>query len=1088
MRPPWKRSRNGLQARTRRTRASVLARPGLEPLEDRLVPAITLNLAVAPTSSYGVNNSLVVQYANTGTTAEHAPLLVLSADNADLWLESDPTIVGTSLQLLATGPTAAAGTLAPGASGSIVVDFTSTSSSAGAVNFSLSQLTPGQTIDWSSLEAGMQPSSISAAAWPAVFANFTANVGSTTDSYQAALDADATYLTQLGEPTNDVARLVVYEINKANDAFSTTTLADAVDAALPTPGSLSLSFERWFRPGVAGRYQIGTLGLGWINNWAITASMDGNGNVTISESGALRYFALQDDGSYLGNWGDHGVLTKLSGGGYQLTEMDRSSTVFNADGTLHSIQDSNGNRITASYTAGLLSRLTASNGEFLTLSYTKGLLTQVTDSTGETSTYTYDVTGQHLLSYTDEFGKTTYTYVSGQGAAAQNALASITYADNSHEYFSYDAEGRLIDDHQDNNQEDTKISYVAAGGYTTTDADGNKTTVLTDDSGQVCETIDPLGNVIHYTYDLSGNLAAVNGPQGSNYVYAYDSKGNLTSATDPLGLTTQFTYDASNNLTSYTDAKGNTTRYAYDSSNDLSSITYADGTEEQYKNYNPLGEAAQFVNANGKAIGYQYNAQGLVTKESFADGSSYSYTYDVHGNLLTATGASGRITFKYQDSANPDLLTEVDYPNGQFLKFSYNTIGQRIRSVDQTGFTVNYTYDALGRLEELTDGKGNLVVQYVYDAAGNLIQQDNGNGTFTTYTYDGNGDVLSITNHAPSTGGTSYNPAKSKVNSFDQYTYDALGDVLTDTNQDGKWTYTYDADGQLTKAVFTPNSSNPDRLTSQNLQYVYDAAGNRVSQTVNGVTTTYITNDVNEYTSSTTNGVTTKYQYDNDGNLISQTTGGSTTSYAYNELDELTGVSGPGQTATYTYDSLGNRNSETVNGTTTRFLIDPFGLGDVASTYSGNGSLIAHYTYGFGLTSQVGAGGSAAYYDFNLTGNTIGITDATGSYCNKYSYLPFGQMTSITAKLANPFTFAGQFGVMQDGSSLFNMAARDYSSTTGQFLSNDPLGLAGGDANVRRYVANSPANAVDPGYLNSASDAFPTHTGSQLPSEPSEKH
>ena len=78
----------------------------------------------------------------------------------------------------------------------------------------------------------------------------------------------------------------------------------------------------------------------------------------------------------------------------------------------------------------------------------------------------------------------------------------------------------------------------------------------------------------------------------------------------------------------------------------------------------------------------------------------------------------------------------------------------------------------MGRLSELTDGNGNLIVLYTYDAAGNLIQKDNGNGTFTIYTYDGDGDVLSITNYAPSTGSTSYVPANSAVNSFDDYTYD----------------------------------------------------------------------------------------------------------------------------------------------------------------------------------------------------------------------------------------------------------------------------------------------------------------------------
>ena len=57
------------------------------------------------------------------------------------------------------------------------------------------------------------------------------------------------------------------------------------------------------------------------------------------------------------------------------------------------------------------------------------------------------------------------------------------------------------------------------------------------------------------------------------------------------------------------------------------------------------------------------------------------------------------------------------------------SIGERTQSVDQTGFTVNYAYDSLGRLSELTDGSGNLIVQYTYDAAGNLIQKTNGNGT-----------------------------------------------------------------------------------------------------------------------------------------------------------------------------------------------------------------------------------------------------------------------------------------------------------------------------------------------------------------------
>ena len=104
----------------------------------------------------------------------------------------------------------------------------------------------------------------------------------------------------------------------------------------------------------------------------------------------------------------------------------------------------------------------------------------------------------------------------------------------------------------------------------------------------------------------------------------------------------------------------------------------------------------------------------------------------------------------------------------------------------------------LGRLSKLTDGSNNLIVQYTYDPAGNLIQKDMGNGTRTAHTYDADGDILSITNYAPD---------HVTINSFDDYTYDALGNALTDTNQDGEWTYTYDADGELIQAVFRPTAA-----------------------------------------------------------------------------------------------------------------------------------------------------------------------------------------------------------------------------------------------------------------------------------------
>src|SRR5207247_1967713 len=44
--------------------------------------------------------------------------------------------------------------------------------------------------------------------------------------------------------------------------------------------------------------------------------------------------------------------------------------------------------------------------------------------------------------------------------------------------------------------------------------------------------------------------------------------------------------------------------------------------------------------------------------------------------------------------------------------------------------------------------------------------------------------------------------------------------------------------------------------------------------------------------------------------------------------------------------------------------------------------------------------------------------------------------------------------------------ARFYSTSTGRFISEDPIGLAGADVNLYRYASNNVANAIDPSGLS----------------------
>ena len=356
--------------------------------------------------------------------------------------------------------------------------------------------------------------------------------------------------------------------------------------------------------------------------------------------------------------------------------------------------------------------------------------------------------------------------------------------------------------------------------------------------------------------------------------------------------------------------------------------------------------------------------------ETFPDGSQDTYTYDAHENLTSATDSSGTTTLTYD--AN-DRLTQITYPSGRYLKYSYDSAGRRTQMVDQTGYTVNYTYDSLGNLASLTDVSGNLIVQYTYDTVGRLARKDNGNGTYTTYAYDAAGELLHLVNYAPD--GT--------VNSRFDYTYDGLGRRMTEGTVDGTWTYSYDAIGELTHAVFASTNL---AIANQDEAYFYDAAGNRTQTIINGVTTVYTTNNMNEYTQV---GDTT-YTYDADGNMTSATDASGTTTYTFNAQNQLTAVNGPSGSWSYSLRCLWQPRFLDGRWGDNELRDRPLRPGRRCWRVHAAGNLMAHYAYGLGLVSRSDTAGSPAYYAFDAIGNTVALTDSTDAIVNSYTYDPFG--------------------------------------------------------------------------------------------------
>jgi RHS repeat-associated protein len=985
---------------------------GPEPFTVNTQPAgsVSFSLSCSAFTNNNTPGNITIDYANAGNTDVPAPLMILSGA-ASFQLPGETTPVSESVELLGINQGGPAGTLPPGYHGTITLSFLPDDRRSHKVtNFTLSTIPSADTpFDWSSVESDLQPPDVGSDAWAAIYQNFTAAVGTTLGQYQQALDNDATYLSQLGEYTVDVSRLLSFELQKA-DNFGA----------------------------ISQRYTLGAFGRGWPDPTDVKLTTDAAGNVTIAYSGRVRSFFVQPDGSYQGVPGDAATLTKETDSTYQLRETDGTMTAFHADGTLAYTEDTNGNKITANYTSGQLTSFVDSTGDTVSFTYNnQGRITQVTDPVGRATTYTYDPTGQYLLSVADATGTTSYAYVPGQGAPGSFGLASITYPDGSQTLFAYDARGRLTQQEADQGgDEKVTYSYDGEGGISVTDAGGGTSTYFVNEFEQVGAYEDPLGHFTHFTYDANHNLIKETDPDGITSTFTTDARGNPTRLVDPAGNQLSTTYDPTlSRLTSLTDPNGNTTQYSHDANGNLLAITYPDSSQEQFT-YDPMGNLTESVDRNGTAIGYKYDTHNLLTEEDFADGSKITYTYDDHRNLLTATNSVGTTKFQY-DSA--DRLIRVTYPNNMYLKFTYDpATGQRTQMVDQTGFTVNYQYDAVGRLSGLTDGKGNLIVNYTYDAAGRLSRKDMGNGTYTKYGYDLAGDLTSIVN---------YKPDNSALSQY-VYAYEDRGDPISVTTLAGTTTYGYDATGQLT-SVALPGG--------RTITYQYDAAGNRVAVTDSGVTTSYTTNDLNEYTQVGS----TKYTYDKDGNLISQTGASGTTNYTYNALGQLVSVVSPMGTRTYQYDALGNRIAATQAGQQMLYLIDPTGIAKVVGTFGGSASVIEHYTQGLGLTSQISATGAAVYYNFDLTGNSTELTGPGGAVLNTYSYLPFGEQLRATGSTPNPFTYVGQFGVRTDGDGEFFMGSRTYDQFNGRFVQPDPIGVAG-DVNLYRYAQNAPIDGIDP--------------------------
>jgi RHS repeat-associated protein len=161
-------------------------------------------------------------------------------------------------------------------------------------------------------------------------------------------------------------------------------------------------------------------------------------------------------------------------------------------------------------------------------------------------------------------------------------------------------------------------------------------------------------------------------------------------------------------------------------------------------------------------------------------------------------------------------------------------------------------------------------------------------------------------------------------------------------------------------------------------------------------------------------------------------------------------------TWSYAYDPFGRRTSKTADGATTSYLYD--GGNVLAEALEGKTSTLLN---GLGLDERYArttSAGTDSYLTDQL-GSTIALANGSGEPTTEYTYDPFGTTTSTGASSSNPYQFTGR---ENDEDGLQDNRARYYNSSTGTFISQDPLGIAGSGINLYQYAGSDPINASDP--------------------------
>ncbi len=697
---------------------------------------------------------------------------------------------------------------------------------------------------------------------------------------------------------------------------------------------------------------------------------------------------------------DQGINPDL----YTLTTKDGLKYRYSESAGLQTITDRNGNVVTFSENG-----VTHSSGESIQFQRDhRGRIQRIVDPAGNVLHYEYDAVGD-LRTFTTQVGTTTqYGYRSDPAHFLDEAIDAQGNRALKAVYEPSDLTGELefkgVINAMGNRVDNRDFDVLGRTGIVR-DGNGNATTLIYNERGNVLQETDASGNVTIREYsdlrnpdsetkiidrrgfvteqqfDARGNLLKVLkiGPQNAPFdepivtSFTYNVNNDVTSVTDANGHTTTFRYEGAN-LVEIRNALGNVASMSYFTNGDVRSFTDFNGNTTQFSDY-VGGQPRLITYADGTQQKLEYNQFGQITYEAYLEANGTiaqerRSVYDKAGRLieeLTGSDVDGSKTVRklfydgnlldWEILVHPDSLDA----QGNLLETPATPVALRKSSI------TDYVYDVGGRVISQIDAEGG-VIDFRYDAQGNRVALRDPVGNITTWVYD-------VLNRPVEERDAIYwNDLRNRDVALANLTEDEFFGLVAPV-----------APGSVADPLYdTPSGASCEQ-----------------GKSASHVTLTCYDEEGNQAFVIDRNGRRQEFEYDFDDNLLLEQLfdeqGVFVRSLA-NEYDRVgnrtSEKDGLGNITRHTFDSLGHLTTtiDALGGRTEREYDD---AGNLAAVLDANGHRTSlQYDTRGRLSRQTDAAGFSQVFSYDAAGNQSSVIDQKGE-TTRWTYDLAGRLRSV---------------------------------------------------------------------------------------------